>query len=874
MSAFFNKLRSIVRRPRRDDEIRAELQFHLDEEVDEIRAAGFTEEDARAAARRALGNPVVVAEDTRAAWGWRWLEHLAQDVVYALRVVRRRPGFSAAAILSLTLGIGGNVALFSLLDALLVESLPVSRPSELVELFEPPRQGSRPIDDFIYNHYLRLREGATRLDPLAGASLTFESEVFLHGSRQRVIVQMVSDNYFDTLGVEAARGRVFHAGAATAGSEPLAVISDSYWRRTFGGDPSAIGAALRYRTVDTTIVGIAPPQFKGIELEASVDVWLLVEQVVPPASQDRARSRWIRVFGRLAPGATVEQAAAEATAVMARPIILQTGGRPYSSLRAQLHQPLLLVGMVVVLVLAITCTNLANLTVAGNLARERELAVRRALGASRWRMVRQLLTETLVLVAAGTGGALLLARWITAALLGFVPPRYAPALLELRFDLDGRVLVLAVLATLVTTTAIGLLPALASTRGRSSSGLRVTAGGAPRTRTWTSRALIVGEIAACAVLLMVAGVFVRTVQNLRAQDAGYHEAQLLVADISFPRDYREPRRDVLIDELRHRVAALPGIERASFSRVGQLSGSGFGSRIGFPGAAASAGDRSEVLEERISPGFLATMGTRLIEGRDFADADSATAPAVAIVNEAFALRFFGGTRAAIGRTFYQEGGSRSHEPMEVIGVAQDARWLSLRSAPVPMYYRPYAQQGGTPVVRLALRTSRSVEVVIPQLLATAQAIDRDMTLGNIVPFAEVVNRTLVVERLVAYLSSVFAALGLLIAAIGLYGVLAYNVTRRRREIGVRIAVGASPGSVERMFLGESFALFALGLAIGAPLGIAVTRSVASMLYGIGPQDPSAIASVMLVLGLATGAAAYLPARRAASIDPIGALRDE
>jgi putative ABC transport system permease protein len=455
-----------------------------------------------------------------------------------------------------------------------------------------------------------------------------------------------------------------------------------------------------------------------------------------------------------------------------------------------------------------------------------------------------------------------------------VPPRYAPALLELRFDLDGRVLVLAVLATLVTTTAIGLLPALASTRGRSSSGLRVTAGGAPRTRTWTSRALIVGEIAACAVLLMVAGVFVRTVQNLRAQDAGYHEAQLLVADISFPRDYREPRRDVLIDELRHRVAALPGIERASFSRVGQLSGSGFGSRIGFPGAAASAGDRSEVLEERISPGFLATMGTRLIEGRDFADADSATAPAVAIVNEAFALRFFGGTRAAIGRTFYQEGGSRSHEPMEVIGVAQDARWLSLRSAPVPMYYRPYAQQGGTPVVRLALRTSRSVEVVIPQLLATAQAIDRDMTLGNIVPFAEVVNRTLVVERLVAYLSSVFAALGLLIAAIGLYGVLAYNVTRRRREIGVRIAVGASPGSVERMFLGESFALFALGLAIGAPLGIAVTRSVASMLYGIGPQDPSAIASVMLVLGLATGAAAYLPARRAASIDPIGALRDE
>jgi len=874
MIALLNRLRALVRRSRRDAEIRDELRFHLDEEEDERRAAGLSGVQARAAARRDLGNPTLVAEDTRAAWGWRWLEHLAQDFAYALRIVRRRPGFTTAAILSLTLGIGGNVALFSLLDALLVESLPVHRPAELVELFEPPRQGSRPIDDFIYNHYLKLREGVTRLGPLAGASLTFEGEVFLHGGRQRAIVQMVSDNYFDTLGVEAARGRVFHAGAATAGSEPIAVISDSYWRRVFGGDPSAIGAALRYRTADTTIVGIAPPRFRGTELEASVDVWLLVEQVVPPASQDRARGRWIRVFGRLAPGATVEQAAAEATAVMARPIILQTGGRPYSSLRAQLHQPLLLVGLVVVLVLAITCTNLANLTVAGNLARERELAVRRALGASRWRMVRQLLTETFVLVGAGTAGALLLARWITAALLSFVPPRYAPALLDLRFELDARVLALAVLTTLVTTTAIGLLPALASTRGGSSSGLRVGAGGAPRTRTWTSRALLIGEIAACAVLLMVAGVFVRTVQNLRAQDAGYYESQLLVADISFPRDYREQRRDVLIDELRHRVAALPGIERAGFSRVGQLSGSGFGSRIGVPGAAASAGDLSDVVEERISPGFLATMGTRLIEGRDFVDADSETARPVAIVNEAFAMRLFGSTRAALGRTFYQEGGSRSKEPMEVIGVAQDVRWVSLRSAPVPMYYRAYAQQGGTPAVRLALRVSGSVEGVIPQLLATAQAIDRDMTLSNIVPFAEIVNRVLVVERLVAYLSSVFAVLGLLIAAIGLFGVLAYSVARRRREIGVRIAVGATRGSVERLFLRESFALFAIGLAIGVPLGIAVTRSVASMLYGIGPQDPSAIAAVALVLGLATGAAAYLPARRAASIDPIDALRDE
>jgi putative ABC transport system permease protein len=280
------------------------------------------------------------------------------------------------------------------------------------------------------------------------------------------------------------------------------------------------------------------------------------------------------------------------------------------------------------------------------------------------------------------------------------------------------------------------------------------------------------------------------------------------------------------------------------------------------------------MEERVSPGFLATMGTRLLEGRDFTDADNAGAPPVAIVNETFAVRFFGGVRPALGRTFYQESGSRRGEPMEVIGVAQDVRWVTLRSEPAPMYYRPYAQQGGTPAVRLAVRAAADIDGLGAQIVAAAQSLDRDITLSNVVPFAEIVNRSLVVERLVAYLSSVFAALGLLISAIGLYGVLSYSVTRRRREIGVRLAVGASPGSVERMFLRESLALLALGLVVGVPLGIAVIRSVSSMLYGIRPQDPASIAVVAIVLGAATSAAAFIPAKRAAAIDPIIALREE
>jgi putative ABC transport system permease protein len=868
---FFRKLRSVFGRARRDAEIREELQFHLEAEADERREAGSSDADARRAARRELGNAALVAEDTRAAWGWRWLEHLAQDLVYAGRMIRRRPGFTAAAVLSLALGIGANVAIFSLLDALLMQQLPVRRPGELVQLVEPSKQGPVPYDRFVYATYDRLRDSASGLASVAVMTDDSEGDVVGNGVKHRAVTQLVSENYFQFLGIDAAAGRVFHPSSDAAATEPVAVISDSYWRRQFGASTAALGATLSRGTLAFSVVGVVPPGFKGVELEAAVDIWFLFNQVVAPQDDDRTRGRWVRIVGRLGSGATPEQVSAAASSILGRAVTFRPGGRAYSALRNQLYRPLLLVMFVVLLVLLITCANLANLTLAGNLARERELAVRRALGASRWRIIRQLLTESLLIALAGAVCAVLVASWLSAALLGFLPPQFAPALVDLRFSLDLGVMAIAASIAIVTSLTIGLLPALYSTRSAMSSELRIKSG-PQRTRGWTTRSLIVGEIAICSLLLMLAGVFLRSVQNLRGQDAGYTEQQLLVADVGFPgRD--DPGRDQNLQDLRARIESLPGVQVVAYSNAGQLSGSGIEWRIGFPDRPFTREDAPQVIENRITPGFFAAMGSRLLEGREFTALDTETSPPVAIVNDLFASTYFPG-RNPIGQRFFRDGGSRSREPVEIVGVVQSARWLNLRLAPQPLYYRPYSQVGGTPVVRFAIRASAATVALAAAVSATATSIDRDVRLANVVPFREIVNRGLVIERLVAYVSGVFGLLGLLIAAIGLYGVLAYSVTRRRREIGVRIAVGATRGSVERMFLRESFALFAVGLAIGVPMGIAVIRSIASMLYGVTPGDPSGIVAVTVVLGLATAAAAFFPARRAAAIDPIVALREE
>jgi predicted permease len=381
------------------------------------------------------------------------------------------------------------------------------------------------------------------------------------------------------------------------------------------------------------------------------------------------------------------------------------------------------------------------------------------------------------------------------------------------------------------------------------------------------------QIVMCTALLVTAAVFLRSLQNLRGQDAGYREDHLLVADIQPPRDLSEEQRDQLIEQLHARLATMPDVETAAFSHVGQLSGGAIRFRISFPGESLADDEKPLMIEQRVSPGFLGAMGTRFVMGRDFIASDDERGQLVAIVNESFARRFLPG-RNPIGARFSRDSGTHAGALMEVIGVVEDSKWSNLRDDSPEMYYRPYLQMGGSPVVRFAIRTNGDPRVLATPLLQAAQTIDRRIAVSNVVPFSDIVDRTLVIERLVAQVSAAFGALALTIAAIGLYGILAYSVVRRRREIGVRIAIGAPPGSVEWMMMRESLLVLACGAALGLPVALIATKLMSSILFGLSPNDPASIGIALTVLTSATILAAYIPARRAAATDPILALRAE
>ncbi len=873
MRRLFTKIRWMIQRRSKEAELRAELDFHVEQEREDAMARGLANEEAQLAAYRDLGNRGLVEEDTRATWGWTWIEHLSQDVQYAGRLLRRRPVLSATAIFTLMLGIGGTTAVFSLLNTLLIKTLPVERPGELLRLVERRPDGAA-AEAFTLVTHDTLQRGSKALSGVIASSRLVgrPGEINVGNERRAAFVQLVSDNYFDVLGVHAYKGRVFHQLEPGTPGEPIAVISEEYWRREYGGDLSVMGTRFRQGTREFTIGGIAPPGFRGTEVDIPVDIWISIEQVVPPSSPERTRGRWMRVMGRVRAGVTPVQAEAETTAILGRPVQLQSGGNGYSTLRVRLYEPLLLVALAAALVLLIACANLANLMLAATISREREIAVRAAIGAPRSRIIRQLVTESLLLSTVGAALGLGVAHWTSGALLAFLPPEQAIALPNLRFVFDARVLGFAAALSLGSCLLFGVLPALRVTGRVAAAALKAGAGTGQRNRSLVRRGLLVGQVVMCTVLLVVAGIFLRTLQNLRGQEAGYLEDGLLVADVSFPRDYPEVRRDQLIEELRTRAAALPGVESAGFSHVGQLSGLAIEFRIGFPGRAGAESDAT-IIEQRISPGFFSAMGTPFQLGRDFLPSDDEHAPLVAIVNESFARRFLPGEDPLDVR-FFREGGSRSRELMQIVGVVKDSKWINLRDESPAMYYRPYRQMGGTPMARLALRTSGDLEALSRDLRNVAQSVDKQIVLNNVVPFRNIVDRTLVVERLVAQLSTAFSVLALLIAAIGLYGVLAYSVARRRREIGLRIAVGAQPRTIEMMFLTESLTLVLFGVAIGIPLAIVVTRLVSSMLFGLSPQDPASIGIALAALTLVTAAAAYLPARTAARTDPLLALREE
>jgi predicted permease len=853
-------------RPRRlDSDLDAEIASHLDQRAEDNIAAGMSAEEAWREAQIRFGNQTLLKESTRETEILVWLQTALQDVRYGLRGVRMSPGFTATAILSLALGIGANTALFSLLDTLLLKSLPVRDPEQLVVL-GTVEDGKTQTGGFSVPQFEALRDQAAHGD--AAASAQIARSILERGAETPALVEAVSGEYFDVLGVEAWRGRMIQPADNAPGSG-VAVVSEAFLK----AHRVAIGSHFRVRDGDFTVIGVAPASFHGLSVDRRTDVWVPVRSVLAPDSYMLGADwGWLEIIVRLHEPLGAFQAQAGVilprfweqtadrfrfvgkmrTGFLARRVKVIPGANGISRLRERFAKPLLVIEALAGFVLLIACVNLANLMLARTSSRQREIATRRALGASRGRLIRQLLTESVLITFAGFSAALVTARWLSTALLHFLQPD-DPALLILRFHLDWRILLFSGGLAAITCMLFGLLPALRATHvsfnaGRDSMGL----------------VLIGGEVALCTVILIGSGLLVRTLLRLDSLDPGFARDHILVGYADVPHEYSKEQAHERMDELVRRISALPEVRSVSRSVSLLMIGDRITFQIHVPGGPAS--DASGITMLSVSPDFFATMGTPMLLGRDFTARDNAAALPVAIVNEAFARRFFKG-RNPIGLHF-----GREKETYQVVGLVKDAKYKDLREDPPPIFYRPAWQTDNGVASAIEIRAQGDLTALTAALSETARQVDPRMKMRQVAPFHEVIDRTLATEKMVAQISAVFGALALVAACVGFYGILAYRVVRRTKEIGVRMALGATQNRVVWLVMRESLAMLVVGFAVGVPVALVLTRFLSTLLYGLAPDDPSTIAIAFGALGVVSILAAWIPARRAARVDPMMALR--
>jgi predicted permease len=886
--SWINRLLGTLRGRRLQDDLDSEVAFHVDQRTADLIAQGVDPARARSEAELAFGNRTLAKESARERDIFVWLETALQDLRYAARMLRRSPGFTATAVISLALGIGANTALFSLLDVLLIRLLPVAEPDRLIRISATTPGGA--TDSLPYPLLERIRRESTLLSGVL-AMTSFREDIQENGSPVPARVEVVSGEYFDVLGIGAIRGRVFHLSEVPYGAPSLAVISDSFWRSHYSARDAVLGEQVRVGQHDYTIAGIAAPGFRGARIDWPVDVWIPVEQAIPPTADQRKHPNWgwLVLLGRLAPGATEAAAYAEAEAIFhrhlediagrarfdhpqqrdalfSRHVVFRPGATGISGIRDRYSRPLLVIAAIAATVLLIACANLANLLLARGTSREREIAVRQALGAGGARLARQFLTESLLLAALGGIAALFLARWLNAAMLRFLPDDLSASLGVLAFKFDWRMIAFTAALAVATCLLFGLAPAL---RGTKTAGSREHT--ESRTQAWTGRALVAAEIAMCTLLLMGCGLFVRTLWKLRTLDAGFARTEILTATIgSGARDYTPERAQANFEDLRARIATLPGVRAVGYAVFGLMIGDRTTADVDVEGRPVRAGEDLVATEMRISPGYLDAMGTPLLGGRGIGERDVSGAPQVALVNETFAQKFFKG-ESPLGRHFGLDG-PKSAGTIEIVGVVKDVKYQDLREKPAPIFYRAFRQAQHFGGMVLAIRSPGDLSAIASGLRGIAKEIDPRLTVRQPRTFASIIDRTLLGERMVATFSTALGLLALLVACVGLYGVLAYRVARRTREIGVRIALGASANGVQKMVLGESLLIFALGAAIGVPLALAMTRLIASLLFDVAPHDVVTMSATLAVLAIVSLAAAWLPARRAARVDPMTALR--
>jgi predicted permease len=895
----------------REAELERELRDHLDLETEEQREAGLSPGEAGYAARRALGNTVRIKEDVRMAWGLQWLETLLQDLRYGLRQLRRNPAFAAVTVLTLALGIGANTAIFSLIDAVMLKMLPVKDPQQLVILSSHRTKGGPGPTysgygmSLSYSGFERLRRQNEVFSSVMGfvplgfgpASVT----VNVNGQPSLAGGEMVSGNYFVGLGVPAILGRVLtdededHAARVT-------VLSYGYWMRKFGRDPSVIGKTIGLGGEPFSIVGVTPPDFFGVEPGRAPDFWVpLADEsgltpwsVRAPKGQSLFTAKnwwWLMIIGRLKPGMSLPQAQASVDVWLRQSLTGEVGlsqadsqafvskvepaGRGLDNLRGQFSQPLLILMGVVGLVLLIACANVAALLLARAQARRKEIAVRLALGASRARLVRQLLTESLNLAAAGGLCGMALAVWGAKVLLLLMS---GGASLPLDIHLDWAVIGFAAGVSMLTGILFGLAPAVGSTRPSLSPELKESAGGAfqgsrgPRWRL--GKSLVIAQVAFSLLLITGAGLFVRTLMNLEHENLGFDPHGVLLFGVNPKQNaYEGPRLVSLYDQLLQRIRALPGVRAASLSAYALISGWCNTSSIAVEGGQTKGEQGATVWWNLVGPDFLNTMRIRLLLGRGINDRDTLASPRVAVVNKSLARKFFRnldplGRRFTFGNTF------NLNDAWEIVGVVEDAKYTGMRGeAPVTAYV-PFSQEDELGPMHFEVRTAGEPTLLIPDVRRAVAEVDSNLALSDVRTQIQQIDEALIQEELFARLASFFGALALALGAVGLYGTMSYAVGRRTSEIGVRVALGAKRKQILKMVLREAFALVFIGIVLGLPVALAAARLVANRLYGLKASDPLTYSAAIGLLIAVAGLAAYLPARRASRVDAMTALRFE
>jgi putative ABC transport system permease protein len=893
--AWLRRLLNTVRSRRLSGDLDREIAFHLAERTDELEATGLSRAEAARQARRQFGNPTVHRDDTRDVDLLDWLYSILRDVRYSIRGLRRSPTFTAVAIGSLGLGIGVNTAIFALIDAVVLRTLPVKNAEELWQI-----QGAFGGE----NPYLTnpLWEQIRDRQSVFGSVAAFGSTGFNlaeTGVARVVAGDYVNGAFFETFAVPPAIGRLFSPGDDVRGCAGSAVLSYRFWQLEYGGARDVVGRTINLTGHPFEIIGVAGETFRGpvVGREPAVYAPLCTEAIVRgSASSLDHRSNWfLRAIGRLSPGSTAAQVnhhllaisqaifaetvpthwgAAEQREYLGRTLHGSPLSRGFSGLRDSYGTALFALMAGVGLVLLIACANVANLLMSRAESRQRELAIRLALGAGRGRLARQFFTESLILAAAGTGVGLIIAGWAGPALVGMLDSGERAAI-SLDLALNSRVLGFTIAVAALTVVGFGLLPAGRAARVDAQLTMKATGRiqGLRPARVPFGKALVAGQVALSLLLVVGAGLFIGTLRRLSQVEAGFDPGGILLVDVDLRRaglspEALGPTERILLD----RIRSLPGVTRAASVDISPVSGSSWNDQILMDGLRLE-GEAALSFFNRVSEGYFEAMRTRLLAGRDFDRTDQPGAPEVAIVNDAWSRRFVG-DGSPLGRQFRVRVGDSASAPMTVIGVVENAKYQTLREAAEPTVFlaRPQATPG-SPTLTFTVRTGGDPNS-LRSLLTPAITSVRSGIFLEYRTLSDQLAGSLRRERMLAVLSALFGALALVLAMLGLYGVMTYAVTRRRGELGVRIALGAAPGSVIRMILGEVAVVVAVGLAVGAVAAIGVTRLVTSLLYSIEPGEPAVYLSAAAILAAVALGAGLIPAWRAARVDPLEALREQ